>query len=302
MSRATVIRNQSVIQDKTLIGVGLRHPHYQDALQEASSIDFVELHAENFFAKGGATNKILDAIRHTYAISLHGTSMGLGSATPISSQYLAKFHNLVDQVNPLLVSDHACFTWGSLNGSGVHSGDLLPLEFNQQSLAILIDNVDRVQQLLGRQILVENISSYLKPSNASMQETEFLTTLAERSQCALLVDLNNILVNAHNSGCESPIAEAKKWLAGIPGHLIKEIHLAGYTPAAPSKLIIDDHSQPVSEECWHLFRYCMEHCGPVPTLIEWDNALPPWQTLLDQAAIARTITNHVSQQPLRVAP
>ncbi|GAA3930685.1 DUF692 domain-containing protein [Litoribacillus peritrichatus] len=289
MHRSNTTTNHNRPDTLGWVGVGLRHPHYRDALSETHSIDFVEVHAENFFAAGGLSAAILDDITDRYSLSLHATSMGLGSATSINESYLTKLNALIDRVNPTLISDHACFTWGQINGHLVHAGDLLPLEYTPKNLQHLVDNVDRVQQQIGRKILVENVSSYLEFEHANLTETEFLVTLAERSQCGLLVDLNNILVNVHNFSTDDPLHTAKRWLDNIPTHLIGEFHLAGYTSAESPALIIDDHSQAVSDECWALYQYAIRRFGPIATLIEWDNNLPDWQTLLAEANKARQV-------------
>ncbi|WP_286240855.1 DUF692 domain-containing protein [Neptuniibacter halophilus] len=271
------------------VGVGLRHPHYREALLGASSIDFVEIHAENFFAEGGVIQEILTDMTNIYPVSLHSTSMGLGSAMGINQGYLKKLQRLAERIRPLHISDHACFTWGTLGDKPVHAGDLLPLEFTRQSLTVMSDNIDRVQQLLGRRILIENLSAYVEFKHSTLSETGFLTELVERTGCGLLVDLNNLLVNAHNFSDEPAAEAAKHWLQQIPADAVGEIHLAGYTPAERGALIVDDHSQPVSDECWALYRYALQQVGPVSTLIEWDNQLPDWETLLAQAVQARTI-------------
>lgn len=277
------------------VGVGLRHPHFREALEGASSIDFVEVHAENFFAQGGLSQSVLAEVNEAYPISLHSTSMGLGSARGVNAGYLAKLAALVERINPMLVSDHACYAWSLLGEYQVHAGDLLPLEFSQRSLNVLVENVDRVQQQLGRQILVENLSAYVDLGESDMRETAFLSALVERSQCGLLVDLNNLLVNANNFGRSNPLELAKQWLDEIPVSAVGEFHLAGYTPVAPDELVIDDHSQAVSSPCWTLYRYALSRFGSVTTLIEWDNALPDWQTLLAEAEKARAIINEESQ-------
>lgn len=276
------------------VGVGLRHPHYEEALKETSLIDFVEIHAENFFAKGGLSQSLLDEVIARYPVSLHSTSMGLGSAVGIDDQYLEKLKRLVDRIDPILVSDHACYTWSQFNNGLIHSGDLLPLEFSERSLAILVQNVDQVQQRLGRPILVENLSAYVDLGVHGMSETEFLSELVERSQCHLLIDLNNILVNANNFGKTEPLVISKAWLDEIPISSVAEIHLAGYTPAAPNELIIDDHSQPVSNDCWELYQYAIDRFGAITTLVEWDNQLPDWETLLAEAHKAKDIMNNLS--------
>lgn len=280
----------------SLVGVGLRHPHYHEALKGTSIIDFVEVHAENFIAEGGVLKTLLQDINEMYSVSLHSTSMGLGSATGVNQSYLTKLNDLVRKINPLLVSDHACFAWGEVNGVSVHAGDLLPVEFSHQSLDVLAENVDRVQQSLGRQILVENLSAYLQIGKNTLTETEFLDRLIQRTQCGLLVDLNNILVNLHNESELNAMDIAEKWLSEIPVNAVAEIHLAGYSEAGSNDLIIDDHSRPVSEECWELYAHAIERFGPVTTLIEWDNDLPDWQTLLDEALRARKIIQNVTKR------
>lgn len=275
------------------VGVGLRHAHYRDALSGASAIDFVEVHAENFFAQGGATVSLLEEVSERYSVSLHSTSLGLGSAQGINTNYLNKLAGLIERVNPALISDHACFTWSELDGQTVHAGDLLPLEYSPQSLQLLADNVDRVQQRLGRQILVENVSAYVEFTDTAMSETEFLVGLADRTQCGLLVDLNNVLVNAHNFSEQDPLQVAKQWVDAIPTQHIGELHLAGYSPAQTHGLIIDDHSQAVSDACWALYEHTIKRTGPIHTLIEWDNDLPSWPILIAEALKARCIIDNL---------
>lgn len=272
------------------VGVGLRHPHYRDAIEgNNNAVDFLEVHAENFFSEGGILPSILEDVANQYAISLHSTSMGLGSASGINDGYLRRLSNLADRINPVLISDHASFAWSEYQGHGVHAGDLLPLEFSQTGLQVMVDNVDRVQQLLGRNILVENLSAYIDLGPGEFQETEFLSELAHRTACGLLLDLNNLLVNAHNFSQEPALTACMRWLDQIPRDIVGEIHLAGYTPAGEGKLIVDDHSQAVSEECWTLYRYAIQRFGPVITLIEWDNDFPKWDELLQQAQFAKQI-------------
>jgi len=272
-----------------MVGVGLRHQHYREALLGTSAVDFVEVHAENFFADGGMARQLISDVAELYPISLHSTSMGLGSAAGVNHSYLQRLERLVQELKPILVSDHACFTWAEVGGRSAHAGDLLPIEFTQQSLKVMQENVDRVQQLLGRQILVENLSAYIEFEHSQMQETEFLTELVHNTGCGLLVDLNNLLVNGHNFGDGDALHRAKQWLSEIPAVAVGEIHLAGYQPVADGELIIDDHSRPVSDECWQLFRFAVAQFGAVTTLIEWDNELPTWRTLIGQAEQAKAI-------------
>jgi len=286
-------RPDEKLKSAVLIGVGLRHQHFTEALTTPSNIDFVEVHSENFFAQGGATQSVLAQASEKYAISLHSTAMGLGSAQGVPSHYLQKLKQLASTCNPILMSDHACFSWSQLNGQQVHAGDLLPLAYSEQTLLVLAHNIDRVQQSLGRSLLVENLSAYIQYSHACMPETEFLVRLAELTGCKLLVDLNNIIVTANNINAAQPLAYAQQWLADIPTNLVGEIHLAGFTEVKPGELIIDDHSQAVSSQGWQLYRSALERFGKVPTLMEWDNNLPSWQTLIAEADKARKIAEQV---------
>lgn len=281
------------------VGVGLRHPHYQDALSETAGVDFVEVHSENFFAPAGATREFIRAVSERYPISLHGTSLGLGSAEPINTDYIQRLKNLTDDIRPFAISDHASFSWSRLNGRRLHAGDLLPLPFIDEASNIMAENIDRVQQILGQQLLLENLVSYIQFKQSPMSEMEFLTKVAEQSGCALLLDINNLLVNAHNQKADDPLQTAKQWIDELPNDLVKEFHLAGYSPVAPGQLIIDDHSQAVNEECWTLFDYALDHFSPQTTLIEWDNQLPDWQRLQQETERARRhILQHVQRQSI----
>lgn len=283
-----------------LIGVGLRHKHYQDALASPAPIDFVEVHSENFFASGGATINYLKAVRDTYQVSLHSTALGLGSAKGVPGHFINKLKNLISLIDPILVSDHASYAWSTWMSKPIHMGDLLPLSFNEKSLQVLVNNVEMVQNELQRQILVENLSSYLVFKEDEMSEAEFLTQLHLQTGCGLLVDLNNILVSAANINSRDKWQFAYQWLNNIPSSAIKEIHLAGHTPVAAGEIIIDDHSQPISEDCWQLYRLALKRFGAVPTLIEWDNNLPSWPELIAQVTKAKliakaTLTNSATE-------
>ena len=290
-------------ENRVAIGVGLRHPHYSDVLAPSvgnkdndakiSPIDFVEVHSENFFAQGGASRALIREVAEKYPVSLHSTALGLGSKAAIAGSYLESLSELVKVVNPFLMSDHAAFSWSELDGRSIHAGDLLPIAFNQKNLKSMADNIDAVQQLTGRRLLIENLSAYLTPRNSVLAETEFLITLAELTQCGLLIDLNNLVVNANNFSNKKNIDYAKQWLQQIPRGIVGEIHLAGFTLVGKSELAIDDHSQPVSDVGWQLYQFALQRFGAVPTLIEWDNNLPTWQALLNEANKARMIANEV---------
>lgn len=275
------------------IGVGLRHAHFEEALSSPAAIDFVEVHAENFFADGGVLHQILKNISEDYTVSLHATAMGLGSATKIPEYYVNQLLALTRLIDPFLISDHACFAWGNIGSTPVHAGDLLPIPYNTESLNIMVENVDQIQQSLGRKILVENLSAYIKMRGSTMQESEFLASLCEQTDCGLLIDLNNLLVNEKNAEKDQNLNTAKIWLDNIPVESVGEFHLAGFSQPTAGELAIDDHSQPVSDDGWALYEYALTQFGPVPTLIEWDNQLPSWQTLIDQAQKAKAIAKKV---------
>lgn len=280
------------------VGVGLRHEHYSAALSSTALIDFVEVHSENFFAGGGASQAVLEQAMQRYPISLHSTAMGLGSADGVPQNHLAKLKALANFSSPVLMSDHACFTWSQLNGKTVHAGDLLPLAYTEQNLLVLAHNVDRVQQYLGRPLLMENLSAYISYPDPCMSETEFLVRLSDMSGCQLLLDLNNILVTANNTEQNDSLAYALDWINQLPEHKVGEIHLAGFSQVAAGELAVDDHSQAVSDECWQLYRHALQRFGKIPTLIEWDTDLPSWSALLDEAQKAKQIGLAIFNQAL----
>jgi len=288
-----------------LIGVGLRYGHYEEALDTHANIDFVEVHAENFFAAGGASQTLLNDIKQHYQISLHATSLGLGSVvTPPSAQLVQVVH-LVNQINPILVSDHACFTWADVENGAAHAGDLLPIPFNDESLAIMVSNVLRIQNTLKRTILVENLSAYIDMPGSTYSESEFLVRLCQLTGCKLLIDINNLVVNAKNYALIHSSSEqvnvidyATLWLRAIPKECVGEFHLAGCTVVASDEIMIDDHSQPVSEDVWVVYRVALERFGAVPTLIEWDENLPSWSELIAEADKARAIATAVAKSSI----
>lgn len=280
-----------------MIGVGLRHPHFSDAIKGSKSIDFVEVHSENFFACGGALPKILQDIADKYPVSLHSTAMGLASESGIPEYYLAKLCALAHRIKPFLISDHACFAWGKVGERFVHAGDLLPLSYNNASLTLMCKHIDQLQQRFGQRLLIENLSYYISLPGSTMLEKEFLTLLADRTGCGLLIDLNNILVNefnASNSKDNQEILRAsKQWLNDIPTDKVGEFHLAGFTLPKDNGIAVDDHSKTVSENCWNLYKHAIKKFGAKPTLIEWDNQLPEWKCLVKQADKARSIVEDI---------
>lgn len=269
------------------VGIGWRQPHYETLLAERPALGFIEVHSENFFADGGITLAVLDAGREAYDVSLHGVGLGLGSAAGLDSWHLDRLARLVARVQPRWVSDHACF---ARVGSGLHAADLLPIPFTDASLDLLVRHVDEVQQRLGRTMLVENISAYVGWAGDTLAEPEFFNELTRRSGCGLLLDVNNLVVNARNAGLDPDDAagEAMRWVDAIRPGSVAEIHLAGHCERGDG-LVIDDHGSRVRDEVWRVYEYAMARLGPVPTLIEWDTAVPALDVLLAEAQRARAL-------------
>ena len=263
------------------VGIGWRHPHYAPLLEQRPALGFIEVHSENFFGEGGAALVVLQAAREHYAVSLHGVGLSLGSAGGIDEAHLAQLARLVERIEPVRVSDHASFARGHLRGFDVHAADLLPLPFNEEALAVLASNVQRVQERLARPLLVENLSAYVRFAGADREEPQFLMALARRTGCGLLVDVNNIYVNALNAGEADPVAACRRWLAAIDPACAGELHLAGHRVL--DEIVIDDHGSRVAEPVWQLYAHAIARFGAVPTLIEWDTDLPAFDVLLAEA-------------------
>ena len=269
------------------VGIGWRHAHYEALLAERPALGFIEVHSENFFADGGVALAVLEAGREAYELSLHGVGLALGSAAGLDPWHLDRLARLVERVQPRWVSDHACF---ARVGSGLHAADLLPIPFNDESLALMTRHVEQVQQRLGRPLLVENISAYVGWGSDTLAEPEFFNELTQRSGCGLLLDVNNLFVNARNAGHEPPAAarEAMRWVDAIRPGSVAEIHLAGHCERDDG-LVIDDHGSRVRDEVWQVYEHAIRRLGPVPTLIEWDTAVPGLDVLLAQAQRARAL-------------
>ena len=275
------------------VGIGWRHAHFDELLLRRPPLGFVEVHAENFFADGGAAVAMLAEGRAHYPVSLHGVGLGLGSAAGIDRWHLDRLARLVERIDPVRVSDHACFARGPLRpgGATVHAADLLPVAFTAASLAIMVDQVQQVQDRLKRPLLVENLATSLRWADDAMGEAEFLNALARRSGCGLLLDVNNLVVAALNAaaaaagpGDASPEHAACRVIDAIDPALVGEIHLAGHDATGP--LVIDHHGCRVSPMVWRVFDHALARFGPRPTLVEWDTDLPPLDVLLDEAALA----------------
>lgn len=260
-------------------GIGLRAPHIARVLRERPRVPWFEVHSENYFAAGGPLHAALERIRADYPISLHGVGLSLGSSDSLDVEHLASLRRLVDRYQPALVSDHIC--WGAIGG--IHLNDLLPLPYTAEALDLMVSRVQQVQDALGREFLVENVSSYLGFRHADMPESAFVADLVRRSGCGLLLDVNNVYVNSVNHGFDPG-----EYLRAMPHASVREIHLAGFLrkDLLPVPLLIDSHSRPVADEVWALYREALELCGPRPTLIEWDQDIPELEVLLAEAARA----------------
>ncbi len=273
------------------VGIGWRHPHYGELLESLPALDFIEVHSENFFAEGGATLAVLRQAREHYPVSLHGVGLGLGSATGVDAWHLDQLARLVAQIDPVRVSDHACFARGVLAGKAIHAADLLPIPFNNAALAVLCANVQRVQDRIQRPLLVENLSAYIRFKSSDRGEPDFLNELVQRTGCGLLVDVNNIYVNALNERITGstldPVIACKQWLDQIKPSTVHELHLAGHLDGGD--IVIDDHGSRVCEDVWQIYSYAQQLFGAVPTLVEWDTDIPALGVLLAEADRARAL-------------
>lgn len=260
-------------------GLGLRKPHYEAFIAGDDRLDFCEVISENFMAVGGKPLAVLEAVRAQMPVALHGVSLSPGSADGLDADYLRHLAALVTAIEPLFVSDHLCWT----RHGGWQSHDLLPLPYTAEALDVVAGNVARAQDALGRQILIENPSSYVGFDASEMDEAAFLAALVARTGCGLLLDVNNIHVSAHNHGFD-----VAAYLDVVPWHAVRQIHLAGHDDDGP--LLIDTHDRPVPPPVWNLYAAAMARCpADVHVMIERDDAIPPLADLLAELDMARTL-------------
>lgn len=259
-------------------GVGLRPPHYEEILAGRPTVDWFEVISENFLVAGGRPLQVLERVRADYPVVLHGVSLSIGSADPLDDDYLNQLDRLARRIEPAWVSDHLC--WTGIGGRNAH--DLLPLPYTEEALAHVVERVKRVQDRLGRRILLENVSTYLEMADAHMTEAEFVAAVAEGADCGLLLDVNNVFVSAFNHGFS-----AMEYLQAIPVDRVKQFHLAGHTDRGA--FLHDTHDHPVCDAVWDLYRHAVGYFGPVPTLIEWDDRIPPFARLREEAERARAV-------------
>ncbi|MBY5924528.1 MULTISPECIES: DUF692 domain-containing protein [unclassified Halomonas] len=266
------------------MGIGLKFQHLQELAALESGPDFLELHAENYMNAGGPVQEQLAVLSRRYPLSVHGVGLSLGSAEGIDPEHLKRLTTLVDQLKPALVSEH--LAWSRLDGHSYN--DLLPVPLNQESLRVMCDNVARTQDSLGRQLLVENPSLYVR-LDQTMSETQFLQALVEATGCGLLFDVNNAFISAANLN-----RDLDSYLQEVPWHAVGEWHLAGHTQDSTSDLYIDDHGSPVADPVWQRYRQVARLRPELPTLVEWDNRVPPLSRWLEEVALARR--HHASAQ------
>lgn len=256
-------------------GVGLRARHYPDFLDGRPPVGWVEVHSENYFGAGGYDRHVLARVRERYPVSLHGVGLGLGSAQGLDEAHLMKLARLVTAVDPVFVSEHLC--WGAALGRQFN--DLLPLAYTEEALSLVAMRVRRLQELLGRRVLLENISTYVEFRERDMTEGEFIAELVRRCGCGVLLDVNNLYVNQVNHG-----TDAQAVMQAIPSDCVEEIHLAGYFTG--EHCLIDTHGDRVANPVWRLYESELRRFGPVPTLIEWDTDVPALEVLIEEAARA----------------
>ena len=264
-------------------GIGLRTAHFPQYLaQGAAGVDWVEIISENFFEPGGRPWTVLEKVRAEVPVVAHGVSLGIGSIDPPSDAYLDSLRSLIQRIEPAWVSDHLC--WGGYRGKYAH--DLLPMPYTEESLAHVVERTKRVQDRLGRQILLENVSSYVAYRGSEMPEWEWVTEIARRADCGILLDVNNVYVSAFNHGFA-----AETYIDAIPADRIGQVHLAGHTDRGT--YLFDSHIGPVPDPVWALFRRLAARIGPVPTLVEWDEEIPPYEVVVADSLRAAEMTREV---------
>jgi hypothetical protein len=257
-------------------GVGLRRPHYAEILEHRPKMDWFEVTTENFMVDGGRPLAVLEGVRTNYPIVMHGVSLSIGSTDSLNRNYLDDLAKLVRRFDPAWISDHLC--WTAVGGRNLH--DLLPLPYTEEAVTHCAGRIRQVQELLGRRILVENISSYLQYRASHMTEAEFITAVAEEADCGILLDINNVYVNAFNHNFNSA-----RYLDALPAERIVQFHLAGHRDCGA--YLLDTHDSSVSAGVWELYDYALRRFGPITTLIEWDDRIPGFQELAAVATTAR---------------
>jgi hypothetical protein len=256
-------------------------PHAAEIAAARPHLGFIEVHAENYMAETAALDRLVE-LRRDYPVSLHGVALSLGGAEELDRFHLGRLKALIDRVEPMLISDH--LAWSAIGGA--YLNDLLPLPYTEESLDVFCRHVDEAQEMLGRRLLIENPSSYLRFRHSTIPEAEFLTETARRTGCGILCDVNNIYVSATNFGFD-PIT----YIDALPAAAVGEIHLAGHCAAEDVDVLIDDHGSRVAQPVWELYVEALRRIGTVPALIEWDTNIPPLEILLDEARRAQELAD-----------
>lgn len=259
-------------------GIGLRTKHFAEFLADVPKVDWVEVVTENFMADGGRPLAVLEKVRRDMPVVLHGVSLSIGSTDPLSERYLALLERLVARIDPAMVTDHLC--WGSHGNRYLH--DLFPLPYTDESLAHVVSRVEAVQERLGRRLLLENPSSYVAFADSTMTEWDFLSELARRADCGILLDINNVYVSARNFGFN-----ALDYLSGIAPDRVGQFHLAGHSDKG--RYLLDTHDEAVPPSVWELYRVALRRFGQVPSLVEWDDHIPPLDEVVAQSRRAAAI-------------
>jgi len=269
------------------VGVGFKPEHFADIQSSEPDLGFFEVHAENYMGDGGMPHQILTALRQKYELSVHGVGLSLGTLGDLDQNHLERLKKVVDRYQPALVSEHLAWSSHSESRNLLFLNDLLPLPYTQETLDRVVEHIDHTQNTLGRQILVENPSTYVAFSQTQMSEIDFITQMQKRAGCGLILDVNNVYISANNQKMD-----AFEYLDAFPTHAVGEIHLAGHaedTDDSGERLLIDAHDRNVAPDVWDLYRHVIEKTDKITTLIEWDNDVPDWQTLFGEAQSAREL-------------
>jgi uncharacterized protein (UPF0276 family) len=259
-------------------GIGLRSKHYGRFLEERPCVGWIEAISENFIGVGGRPLAVLEKVRRDFPVVLHGVSLSIGSVDPLDARYLSGLRALADRIEPAYVSDHLC--WGTHRGRYLH--DLLPLPYTEEAIAHVASRIQRVQDALGRQILLENVSSYVAFRGSTMTEWEFLARVAERADCGIVLDVNNVYVSARNHGFDP-----REYLANVPANRVGQFHLAGHSDRGT--YLFDTHDAPVADVVWDLYADAVRRFGRVPALVEWDDHVPELERVIEESRAAAAV-------------
>lgn len=262
-------------------GLGLRKEHYETVLNERPNVDWFEIVSENYMVDGGKPLDYLTRIREHYPMVMHGVSMSIGSTEPLNFDYLKQLKELIKRVEPEWISDHLC--WTGVNGLNLH--DLMPMPYTEEAIQHIADRVSQVQDYLGQQILLENVSSYVSYSDSVMSEWEFYSEVTQRADCNMLLDINNIYVSAYNHNFDP-----YTYLTAMPSERVHQFHLAGHTHE--NNLIIDTHDHPIADPVFDLYAAAVEHFGRVSTMVERDDNIPPLPELLAELEQVKNIAEN----------